>query len=475
MSIPLSQENIWFNKAQCDDAERMYYEKLAGAKTQEAEDEDDVDLFASDDEEEPKAAPVKLAPKPAAKAAPAKKEAAPEKIWANKAECDDAEKSFQESLAQPGSYRNPVNAERTFIMLKPDAVHRGLVGVIMKRFEARGFKLLACKFMQAGQELLKEHYIDLSKKGFFAELIRYMSSGPVVPMVWEGLNAVKQGRVMLGATNPKDSAPGTIRGDFCIDVGRNIIHGSDSVESANKEISLWFTKEEIASWRSATVEWVYEDEELEEVSPVPVKVDGLVALAGGDDMSLTNKLTALEVENKQLKKVTEDLKSLVSRLEARVAKLEIGGGSPAKPAAAPAPAPAPAEEEDDDDCDLFGSDEDEEDSEEKQKIVAERLKAYAERKAKKPGPIAKTNVLLDVKPWDDETDMDAMLKEIKTIAKDGLVWGANKLVPVGYGINKLQVMCVVEDEKVSIDELCEQICEFEDFVQSCDVNAMSKI
>jgi len=204
-------------------------------------------------------------------------------------------------------------------------------------------------------------------------------------------------------------------------------------------------------------------------------VDGLVALAGGDDMSLTNKLTALEVENKQLKKVTEDLKSLVSRLEARVAKLEIGGGSPAKPAAAPAPAPAPAEDEDDDDCDLFGSDEDEEDSEEKQKIVAERLKAYAERKAKKPGPIAKTNVLLDVKPWDDETDMDAMLKEIKTIAKDGLVWGANKLVPVGYGINKLQVMCVVEDEKVSIDELCEQICEFEDFVQSCDVNAMSKI
>merc|ERR1712105_548106 len=138
-------------------------------------------------------------------------------------------------------------------------------------------------------------------------------------------------------------------------------------------------------------------------------------------------------------------------------------------------APAAAEEEDDDDCDLFGSDEDEEDSEEKQKIVAERLKAYAERKAKKPGPIAKTNVLLDVKPWDDETDMDAMLKEIKTIAKDGLVWGANKLVPVGYGINKLQVMCVVEDEKVSIDELCEQICEFEDFVQSCDVNAMSKI
>jgi len=143
-------------------------------------------------------------------------------------------------------------------------------------------------------------------------------------------------------------------------------------------------------------------------------------------------------------------------------------------AAGAAPAAA-AEEEDDDDCDLFGSDEDEEESEEKQKIVAERLKAYHARKAVKPGPIAKTNVLIDVKPWDDETDMNAMLVQIKTIQKDGLLWGANKLVPVGYGINKLQVMCVVEDLKVSIDELCEEICEFEDFVQSADVASMSKI
>jgi cell division protein FtsN len=129
MSVPLSQENIWFNKAQCDDAERLYYEKLAGAKTQD--EEDDVDLFSSDDEE-PQAAPVKPAPKPAvAKPAP-KAEPKPaakvaEKIWTNKAECDDAEKNFQEAMAQPGSYRNPANAERTFIMLKPDAVHRGLV------------------------------------------------------------------------------------------------------------------------------------------------------------------------------------------------------------------------------------------------------------------------------------------------------------------------------------------------------------
>merc|ERR1711978_250143 len=108
---------------------------------------------------------------------------------------------------------------------------------------------------------------------------------------------------------------------------------------------------------------------------------------------------------------------------------------------------AAAAADDDDDVDLFGSDE-EEDDEEKKRITEERLKAYAEKKAKKPALIAKTSVLLDCKPWDDETDMNKMLKEIKTIQMDGLVWGASKLVPVGYGINKLQIICVVEDEKV---------------------------
>merc|ERR1711902_263079 len=130
--------------------------------------------------------------------------------------------------------------------------------------------------------------------------------------------------------------------------------------------------------------------------------------------------------------------------------------------------------DDDDDVDLFGSDE-EEDDEEKKRITEERLKAYHEKKSKKPALIAKTSVLLDCKPWDDETDMDAMLAAVKSIEMDGLVWGANKLVPIGYGIKKLQVMCVVEDAKVSIDELQEKICEFEDFVQSCDVAAMNKV
>merc|ERR1712211_23624 len=109
------------------------------------------------------------------------------------------------------------------------------------------------------------------------------------------------------------------------------------------------------------------------------------------------------------------------------------------------------------------------------KIREERLAAYAAKKAKKPALIAKTSVLLDCKPWDDETDMDEMLKLVKSVEVDGLVWGANKLVPIGYGINKLQVMCTVEDEKVSIEELTEKIETFEDFVQSVDIAAMDKI
>merc|ERR1712079_325269 len=137
-------------------------------------------------------------------------------------------------------------------------------------------------------------------------------------------------------------------------------------------------------------------------------------------------------------------------------------------------AAAASKADDDDDVDLFGS-EKEEDDEEKKRITEERLKAYHEKKSKKPALIAKTSVLLDCKPWDDETNMDEMLKSIKTIEMDGLLWGASKLVPVGYGISKLQVMCVVEDAKVSIDELQEKICEFEDFVQSVDIAAMNKI
>jgi len=467
----LAMETFWLNKAACDDAEKAYYEKLSGCKSGDDEEcNAEVDVTANDDK-----AANEVKPEPQ-KSEPKQEKASVKKTPVKNDNNNDAEALFcEELLKNPGALRNKAYMERTFIMLKPDAVQRGLVGEIIDRFEGRGFKLVACKFMLASKELLTTHYSDLSKKPFFPELIRYMSSGPVVPMVWEGLSAVKQGRTMLGATNPKDSAPGTIRGDLCIDVGRNIIHGSDSLESAEKEINLWFRPEELSKWRPAQVEWCYEEEELDSNKPDPKpshQVDSLSSgLSSSEEMALLKKLNALEVENKQLKKVTDDLKALVLSLEARVGTLE-GGKPAAKAESAPK---AAAADDDDDDVDLFGSDEDEEESEEKKRITEERLKAYHEKKAKKPQVIAKTSVLFDVKPWDDETPHDKMLESCKSIEMDGLVWGASKLVPIGYGIQKLQIMCTVEDAKVSIEELSEKMEEFEDYVQSVDVAAMNKI
>ncbi|KAI0362695.1 nucleoside diphosphate kinase [Trametes cingulata] len=148
-------------------------------------------------------------------------------------------------------------SERTYIMVKPDGVQRGLVGNIISRFEQRGFKLVALKLVHATPEHLEKHYADLKGKPFFPGLIKYMASGPVVAMVWEGLDAVKTGRAMLGATNPLASAPGTIRGDFALAVGRNICHGSDSVENAEKEISLWFP-EGTVQYAHDQAKWIFE-------------------------------------------------------------------------------------------------------------------------------------------------------------------------------------------------------------------------
>merc|ERR1712133_104707 len=143
---------------------------------------------------------------------------------------------------------NTMATERTFIMIKPDDVTRNLVAKIIERFEQRRYKLVAMKFMQASSELLNQHYGDLKDKPFFPSLVTHIGSGPVVPMVWEGKDVVKQGRAMLGETDPLKSKPGSIRGDFSIDMGRNIVHGSDSVESALKEINLWFKVEELIEW-----------------------------------------------------------------------------------------------------------------------------------------------------------------------------------------------------------------------------------
>ncbi|KAH8731860.1 nucleoside diphosphate kinase [Phaeosphaeriaceae sp. PMI808] len=153
---------------------------------------------------------------------------------------------------------NNMTTEQTFIAIKPDGVQRGLIGPIISRFENRGFKLAAIKLVTPGKEHLEKHYEDLKDKAFFPGLIAYMGSGPICAMVWEGRDAVKTGRAILGATNPLASAPGTIRGDYALDVGRNVCHGSDSVENGQKEIALWFKEGEVQTWKQAQHDWTYE-------------------------------------------------------------------------------------------------------------------------------------------------------------------------------------------------------------------------
>ncbi|KAK3685000.1 nucleoside diphosphate kinase [Podospora appendiculata] len=151
------------------------------------------------------------------------------------------------------------STEQTFIAIKPDGVQRGLIAPIIARFENRGFKLTAIKLVTPGKAHLEKHYEDLKDKKFFPDLVEYMNSGPICAMVWEGMDAVKTGRTILGATNPLASAPGTIRGDYALVMGRNICHGSDSVENAQKEIALWFKEGEVVSWKSAQQAWIYEN------------------------------------------------------------------------------------------------------------------------------------------------------------------------------------------------------------------------
>jgi nucleoside-diphosphate kinase len=148
--------------------------------------------------------------------------------------------------------------ERTFIAVKPDGVQRGLVGDILGRFEKRGYKLVGLKMLWPTKEMAEGHYAEHKGKGFFATLTGFFASGPIVAMVWEGQNAIAVGRAMLGATKPEQSAPGTIRGDYAVVMGRNVCHGSDGPESAAREIAYWFKPQEICSWTPSTTQWVYE-------------------------------------------------------------------------------------------------------------------------------------------------------------------------------------------------------------------------
>ncbi len=148
--------------------------------------------------------------------------------------------------------------ERTFVIIKPDAVQRGLTGEILARLERRGLKLAAMKLMQVSEELARQHYAVHEGKPFFAGLIQYITSAPVVALVLEGTGAIAVVRKTMGATNPAEAEPGTIRADYSLEIGRNLVHGSDSPETAASEIDLWFGPD-LITWERTTDPWIFEE------------------------------------------------------------------------------------------------------------------------------------------------------------------------------------------------------------------------
>jgi nucleoside-diphosphate kinase len=148
--------------------------------------------------------------------------------------------------------------ERTLVLVKPDGVQRGLIGEVMSRLEHRGLRLVAGKFMQVSKDLAETHYAIHKGKPFYEGLIIYITSAPVMAMVWEGPNAVAAVRQTMGATRPTEAAPGTLRHDFALEVGRNLTHASDEPANADKEVALWFKKDELVDWKRAVDQWVFE-------------------------------------------------------------------------------------------------------------------------------------------------------------------------------------------------------------------------
>ena len=148
--------------------------------------------------------------------------------------------------------------ERTFVAIKPDGVQRRLIGELINRFERRGLSLIGLKLMNVSAGLAGKHYAEHSERPFFKGLVEYITSGPIVAMAWEGKNAAALCRQTIGATKPEAAAPGTIRGDFAVEIGRNLVHGSDSPESGARELALWFTADELVSGETTLARWIWE-------------------------------------------------------------------------------------------------------------------------------------------------------------------------------------------------------------------------
>lgn len=149
-----------------------------------------------------------------------------------------------------------VSSERTLVLVKPDGVQRRLIGEVIGRFERRGLHLVALKLMRIDRDLAERHYAEHRGKPFFDGLVAFITSAPVVAMVWEGVDAVAQARAMMGATNPSAAAPGSIRGDLAVNIGNNVVHGSDAAERGAVEVSLFFTPDELIEWSAADTTWV---------------------------------------------------------------------------------------------------------------------------------------------------------------------------------------------------------------------------
>eukprot|EP00298_Acanthocystis_sp_HF-20_P004587 c14919_g1_i2.p1 GENE.c14919_g1_i2~~c14919_g1_i2.p1 ORF type:complete len:244 (-),score=74.36 c14919_g1_i2:9-683(-) len=167
---------------------------------------------------------------------------------------------FTTSKPIPSS-RRPLTEQqkqRTLILIKPDAVQRGIVGELISRFERKGYKMVGMKITNPSKSLAEKHYQDHQDKPFFQRACRFLCSGPVVAIVWEGIEVISTSRALIGSTNPIACAPGTIRGDYALHFRRNLIHAADSVESANREIDLWFSKKEVISWDKSNANWIYE-------------------------------------------------------------------------------------------------------------------------------------------------------------------------------------------------------------------------
>lgn len=148
--------------------------------------------------------------------------------------------------------------ERTFLAVKPDGVQRGIIGKIISILEEKGFKLVGMKFMLVSNDMAEKHYGEHKTKPFFKGLVSFITSGPVVAMVWEGKDVISTMRKIMGKTNPLEADIGTIRGSFGIDIGKNIVHGSDSLESAKREISIFFKNDELINWKPDIQKWIYE-------------------------------------------------------------------------------------------------------------------------------------------------------------------------------------------------------------------------